>query len=404
MRRNFWIFLLCFVGSIFLAKFRPGFISTMIFYMLICLPLADVLLMAVTYYTFHISHSVNKRVIVKGEEIEYELAIVNPIFLVFAPISVYYTSSDILFEKSGLNEKNTLILYPFTREQITKKIRCDYRGSYYIGVERLEIRGFFNMFYFEYTNIETHKILVHPTIHDLKPVNFKHALSESNESIISFDKFNKSVFSELRDYLPGDPLSKIHWKLSATRDKMITKEYEGNVNNRTKILVNNQAMHWHFEENVLVEDYLVEGAVALSKYLLGNNTPTELVWYAYENKKESGEHAKDFKKFYEALALMRYDGEAGSFTKMIHQETTGQHDQCVLMIVTPFVSPEMAEILLQKKRQGYEINIITLPLTGTTVAKRVLTFEANPTYRLMDQGIKVYHLRFDGGVCRMDVA
>lgn len=387
-----------------MAILRPGFVSTMIFYMMVCLPIAELTMMAITFFSFKISHSINKRTVVKGEKISYELAVLNPTLLLFAPLKVYYTGSEVLFNQSELNKGNTLLMYPFSRVQFEKEILCDYRGGYYVGVERVEVQGFFRFFNFNYTGMETLKILVHPTIHELKAVKFHHALSESSESIISFDKFDKSVFSELREYQPGDPLNKIHWKLSARSEKLITKEYEGNVNNRTQIFIDTEINHFSYEQNIVIEDYLIEGAVALSKFLLKNNTPTEMVWYEYNDLHLRGEHEKDFKDFYDSLATMKFDAQLGSCKKMIIEKTGSQYDQCVLVLFTAKVTPDLSEVLLRKKRQGYEINLVTLPLKKLEIGGKPVDVDAYPVYRLMDNGIRVYHLTFEDGVCRMEVA
>ena len=404
MRRNFFIYLGALAASVVLGYLRPGFVSTMIFYMMICLPIAELLLIAITYFSFKISHSINKRTIVKGEKVSYELAIVNPTVLLFAPLKVFYTGSDVIFKKSELEEHNMLLLYPQSREQFHKEIQCDYRGSYYVGVERVEVQGFFGFFYFDYTGMETLKILVHPNIHELKPLRFHHALSESSESVISFDKYDKSIFSELRSYQPGDPLNKIHWKLSARSGELMTKEFEGNVNNRTQIFINTEISHFSYELNVVIEDYLIEGAVALTKFLLKNNTETELHWFDSDPLMVRGNHGKDFKDFYESLALMRFDAQQGDCRRMLMETTGGQYDQCVLILFTAKVTAELAEELSRKKRQGYQVNLVTLPLKDLVIGEDTLDLESGPVYRLMDSGVVVYHLTFEEGICRMEVA
>ncbi len=404
MRRNFFIYLGALAASIIMARLRPGFVSTMIFYMMVCLPIAELVMIAMTYVSFKISHAINKRTVLKGEKVNYELALVNPTVLLFAPLKVYYTGSDLLFRQSNLHKNNTILMYPFSREQFEKEIQCDYRGSYYVGVERVEVQGFFRFFYFDYTGMETLKILVHPNIHELKAVNFHHALSESTESIVSFDKFDKSIFSELRTYQPGDPLNKIHWKLSARSNELITKEYEGNVNNKTKIFVNTEATHQSYEQNIVIEDYLIEGAVAISKYLLENNTPTEMIWYDNKSMRLRGEHGKDFQPFYDALALMRFSEGVGSCEKMIIEETGNQYDQCVIMLFTSHVTPELSEVLYRKKRQGFEVNLVTLKLNELVIGGKEVEINTNPIYRLMDNGIRVYHMTFEDGICRLEVA
>lgn len=404
MKRNLLVYALAFISATVLARLRPGFISTMLFYMMFFIPIADLVFMLLTYKYFKLTHSVDKRTVVKGDRITYEISLANPSMFVFSPIKVYYTGDDLLFSDSDLHKNNTLVLYPFTRENFVKQIHCKYRGSYDIGVEKIEVTGFFGLFSFNYRGVETHKVLVYPTIHELKPMNFKHAMSDSNESIVSFDKFDQSIFSEIRDYQPGDALNKIHWKLTARQGDFVTKEFEGNMNNKTKIMVNNESLSLGYQRDIVLEDYLVEGVVALSKYLLNNSTPIEMHWHHYDNMQEYGSQPKDFNKFYEALALMNFEHDDAMFLKLIESQTQSQYDKCVLMVFTPKVTPVLSELLLKKKRQGFEINIVTINPIGFKIASEQVSFEVGPLYRLMDIGIRVYHMRFEDGTCRLEVA
>lgn len=404
MKRNLIIYGIGLIGSIVLGRTNPGYVSTMIFYMVICIPIADLILVALTYHFFRLSHEVDKRTVVKGETVNYDISLWNPSGMVFAPIKVCYTGDELLFSDSHLKENNTLILYPFSRMNFSKDILCKYRGSYNIGVERIEIIGFFGLFSVRYRGVETHKILVYPNIHDLKPIDFKHVLSDTNESIVSFDKFDKSIFSDIRAYQPGDPLNRIHWKLSARQGDYISKEFEGNVNNKTKILINNESQSLGYERDIVMEDYVVEGVVALSKYLLHNNTPLEMHWHHYDPMMAFGDQPKDFTKFYEALALMNFEHDDEMFLRLVEEQTRSQYDKCVLMVFSPKLSNAVCELLFQKKRQGFEVNIITVNPSGFKIAEEQVNFEVGPVYRLIDAGVRVYHMQFDGGMCRLDVA
>lgn len=404
MKRNLIVYASALIGAIILGKTRPGFVSTMIFYIMVCIPVADLILMALTYKFFMLTHSVDQRTVVKGAMVQYEISLVNPSLFVFSPIKVFYTGDDLLFEESDLREKNTLILYPFSRETFVKHILCKYRGAYTVGVEKIKILGYFGLFSFDYRGVETHKILVYPTVHDLKPVNFKYAMSDSNESIVSFDKFDQSLFSEIRTYRPGDSLNKIHWKLSARQGEFMTKEFEGNVTNRTKVLVNNESLALGYQRQIVLEDYIVEGVVALSKYLLEQNIPIEMHWHHYDQMREFGNGPKDFMKFYEALARMNFEYDEGMFVKLIEAESQSGYEKCVLMIVTSKLTYAMSDVLLRKKRQGFEVTIVTTNPRGFAMAKEELKFDAGPLYKLMDAGVRVYHMEFEDGVCRLEVA
>lgn len=229
-------------------------------------------------------------------------------------------------------------------------------------------------------------------------------MSDAAESVVSFDKYDQSLFSELRDYQPGDRLNRIHWKLSAGRDQWLTKEFEGNVNNRTVLILNTEHLGYGYEADIIAEDYLVEGAVALSKYLLTNGTPTELHTFDKKLEKQTGKYEKDFHGFYEHLARLSFQAPKGSFTEWINRGLADGYSQCVLKVFSMEVSSPLAEWLLRKQRDGYEVSLITAPLKGLKVGDRDLAVSQSAVYDLMDSGIRVYSLAFDETDCRMEVA
>lgn len=392
------------ISVIILAKSRYGFVPSMLLYMVLCIPIAEIAMMGITYHFFKVSYALDKRIVVKGDTVEYEVDLVNPTFFVFSPIKVYYIGYKLLFSEAHLEKENTVLLYPHSSKKYKKIITCKYRGSYRIGVDHIEIQGFFGLFKLAYRAVETNNILVYPTVYEMKAIHSQHVMNETTESIVSFDKFDQSIFSEIRQYQQGDALNKIHWKLSARKDEWITKEYEGSVNNKTKIMINNEALTLGHDKNIILEDYLIEGVVALSQYLLENSTPLEMYWHHYETKMVYGTTTKDFTKFYEALAHLSFEHAENAFLNMIYEQTKSQYDQCVLMVFTPEVKHNLSALLLKKKQQGFEVNIVTIKPSGFDIADERVSYDVNHLYRLMDNGIRVYYMSFEEGVCRMEVA
>ncbi len=384
----------------FMAHQKPGYVSTMIFYMMVCLLLAEILMLIVSYQIFRVTQHLDRRQFMKGDRLAYELLVVNPSIFLLVPMTISYTGSKEIFKGSGLGDEADLMLYPMNGERIQKEIRCDYRGNYYVGVERIVLRSFFGMFSWDYTGCEMMKILVYPTIYSFAGGRFSYALSELSESIVSFDRQDKSVFSELREYQPGDSLSRIHWKMSAARDALITKSYEGNLSNKTQLYINTVSHHYDYESNVLIEDYLVEGAVALSKFLLENNTVTELCWYDQGAEKVIGNHAKDFQRFYDAFANMRFSADTTDLIRQMRDESKRTSNPCVMVIFTSLITPALSEVLTILGSRGYQINLVTPVLKNDEMTLEALS----PVFGLMDQGIRVYHMRFEDGICRMEVA
>lgn len=404
MVRNIFFYTLFFISTIVIARIKPGYISTMLFFIAVMIPLVELLTLIYTYTFFQVSHEVDKRSLIKGESVNYKMQLHNRTPFVFCPMTIHYSGSQLLFAQSHLNEKEAIVLYPYKKKMIQQEIRCLYRGSYYLGVESIQIRGFFNLFSLSYKSLETHRILVYPLIHELKQPIFKHALSDASESILEFDRFDRSIFSELRSYQPGDNLNKIHWKLSSRLGELITKEYEGNVNNQTKVIINNKALELDEEKSILIEDAIIEGVVPLTKNLLDSHTPTTLLWHRFEEIKVSGNHHQHFSRFYEALAKIVFEKRTFDFLDILAQETDSTQSPCVLMLFLTEVDEATAQFLIQKKRQGYEINIFILDDKKFDFEYMSKSSNRAPLYSLMSSGIAVFKFIFEDNTCRLEVA
>lgn len=87
-----------------------------------------------------------------------------------------------------------------------------------------------------------------------------------------FDEYESSVqrgnissnVTDIREYLPGDRLQKIHWKLSAKIDKLMVKENEATSSHQFFVLLE----LYHDTERPQLLDTAIEYAYSLSKELL----------------------------------------------------------------------------------------------------------------------------------------
>jgi uncharacterized protein (DUF58 family) len=85
-----------------------------------------------------------------------------------------------------------------------------------------------------------------------------------------------SELLDLRDYLPGDPPRTIAWKVSARRDKLITKEFESDVPVRCTLLVDISNSVRLGGTNQTALSRLVEIAAAVAQASIGNRDPVGL--------------------------------------------------------------------------------------------------------------------------------
>src|SRR5690625_6199743 len=72
-----------------------------------------------------------------------------------------------------------------------------------------------------------------------RPLHLQEKFSNYQEGAISSNKLNlknTNVSSGVREYMPGDKISRIDWKQSAKKNTMMTKEYEQEKSKETMLV------------------------------------------------------------------------------------------------------------------------------------------------------------------------
>jgi hypothetical protein len=251
---------------------------------------------------------------------------------------------------------------------------------------------------------EHQKILVYPLIRELAPIKFKRTIFEEAESILSIDKENASVYSDIREYRGGDSMRSIHWKLSAKQDKLITKEFEGSTSNRTTMLLNVDGLPFSYEENVVMQDYIIEGAVAIIKYLLDNNATINMLSYKTELNHVIGDNKMAFGLFYENLAKMMFS-QKGFEKHLLKEQYQTFERQSQIMVFTPFISQLFYEfVTLKMAANSNNMIIFIVDPSEKSLSKCFEKIDLDPLYRLIAKGLTIYKINFEDGLCRLDVA
>lgn len=173
----------------------------------------------------------------------------------------------------------------------------------------------------------------------------------------------------VREYAHGDSLSRIHWKSTARRGRLISKEFELDPMSDVWIVLDGQG-RMHFgepgsEESLggglpgrslrlppLTEEYMIAAAASVALHVLGRKRATGLLGYGASRlvvQPERGE-AQLF-RILEALAGFQADGEA-DLTDVFHVETTWFPRGATVAVFTPNVRDDLFHELLELRRRG----------------------------------------------------
>ncbi|HTU20990.1 MAG TPA: DUF58 domain-containing protein, partial [Gemmataceae bacterium] len=124
--------------------------------------------------------------------------------------------------------------------ELTYRIRCGSAGLARFEGVRVQTADWQGLFYHVYF---LHAVVVLPILPALTPRAGQSASTKRHNLLLppGIHRLRRpgsgSELLDLRDYLPGDPPKTIAWKVSARRDRLITKEFESEVPVRCTLFV-----------------------------------------------------------------------------------------------------------------------------------------------------------------------
>ena len=117
-------------------------------------------------------------------------------------------------------------------------------------------------------------------------------IANYSEMGLETDDFSKnskgddpSEIFDIHEYINGDKINRIHWKLTAKQDKTMVKDYSLPISNSIVMMVD---LNIDTDKNdyMLIYDTIIETVASISNYLIENETPHKVVWFD-KNKNEN---------------------------------------------------------------------------------------------------------------------
>ncbi len=171
--------------------------------------------------------------------------------------------------------------------QVTLLLHTQYCGKATLNISHVVLSDFLGMFRFKLKLYCEESILILPEIPQLKPSN-QLFQSVANESVTA-DEDNEAtpVFSaaatpgyEHRDYLPGDPLKRVNWKLSSKRKKLMVRKDEPAALAKLSVVLDfhRESSGIHIRRCLAEEQLLIETALGLLQLCVQQGYPCVLYY------------------------------------------------------------------------------------------------------------------------------
>ena len=260
------------------------------------------------------------------------------------------------------------------------RTRCLERGRYELGpvtVRSGDPLGIYQM----HRKIDLKNILlVHPLIYDFRDFPLPMGYLPGGEALRRRTHYITTNAAGVRDYVNGDSINRIHWGLSAKRNRLIVKEFELDPMSDLWVALDlHGAAHYvlnknsdNVESNEVIEnpsatdagttetfslppdteEYAVSLAASAAHHFLKQDRLVGLIGYGQHRQVIPGDRGeRQHNKIMETLAVVRADGNL-PFERVLKAELAQLPRGSTIVAISPSPDVAWAEAIQQAMRSG----------------------------------------------------
>lgn len=292
----------------------------------------------------------------RGENIRFTTRFKNKTPLFFFRIEAHFYMSD-LFGNIASENMTTLALAPFEETELEFTVRFEHIGTYSAGLKKVVLCDFLRLFTVTIESPKKRIIDVIPKIQPIKEIRF------SNDAVIENTKALKATLSDsmdyayVREYIPGDPMKTIHWKLSARGGALMTRLFEVYTNPGVSIIMDFYAPSDQAKILMGMFDTVVETAFSVGGYAKSQGMETEIHYYNKygERVKKNGWSTKDLPEIVGELPRISNKEEKQlDALDLLQSQIRSQYGQNNLLICTSNLSSLMISAVIEAKSRRRE--------------------------------------------------
>ena len=229
------------------------------------------------------------------------------------------------------------------------------------GVKRYVIEDLFGMFSIaKEPGEDTRELLVLPMPFEVDDLKFAPGDAGSEAMHKATEDINAPA--DVRAYQPGDPLKKIHWKLSLRKNELMVRRFEEPVLPDALVLMDCSAPPtWgHPEAEADIRDTLLESAASVVAHQMRHDGSIRLPL--------QGNHPMEFEKamglptLFEELARLDFS-ETDRFERVLILETRRMRKTGCTVIITARLNGSIVDAIIRMRRMGPYVRLYLVTFT-----------------------------------------
>ena len=282
--------------------------------------------------------------VLRGETVAYSLQALHRPFLPVGPVLV-------TCEMAAARETHLILPRALRGTRETWQAQAGHVGAYPVRVSDAVLTDCFGILKIHCKIADGNRLLVLPRPFLIAKLTF--AQSEDAQTALKRATEDTSLPDDIRAWQPGDPMKRVHWKLTARKRELLVRRYESPMPKDTLILTDCAAMPRQAspEREAKLRDALCETVVAVADMQLQDGSPVRVPLYGERPTEFSAERAQSLLMLQELLAEQSFRTDE-SFTRVLSQELRRVRRSGAVVIVSPRLDPALTDLALSFRRMG----------------------------------------------------
>jgi len=336
--------------------FYGGIAPYTLFYTAVALIVFSLLYLFISLRLCEVYCILDKRDVIKGGDITLTIEIRNngPLFIPYVNIAYKET---VAFSYEMKDE--TLSVARFSCKRARIALTSKYRGRYDLNIVEIRLMDFLGIASVPVKHARLPDALVYPHIYELDDFSAVGKFDMDNQ--MNPDNISEDItaVSDVREYMNGDGMRKIHWNLSARMMSFMSKNYENITKSRLTMLINlSRLPDMGYESRLKLEDRMIETAVSVVFHFINKLWNVTLCYYEREYYTYSLSDTAMFGMAYDHLAFVDFTAayDIAKIVENVSQDTMGE--RLNLCVVTQNVTDNLLDRVIRYAELGSRIALL----------------------------------------------
>lgn len=314
--------------------------------------------------TLSVSSGASSEQVQRGEDVTLSVRVSRRGWIPLAPM--WLELSGVSGAASPSSGSQMMQLRPGRSQTLTLSFHAAHVGVIHPGVQSVTISDFFGVCTIRQTpRTDGGELLVLPQLFDIAPLR----LSSGEMGTEAMARASEDVTNptDVRSYQPGDPMKKIHWKLSARKQEALVRRFEDPIQPDALVLLDCAAppKQGDAEEDADLRDALIETAASVMVQAAKSEHPARLPLlgaHPVELDKDMG-----LKMLLENLARADFNNPE-PFAKVLLLETRRMRKVGCTVVITARLDSQLVDVMLAMRRMGPNVRLYLVTQTPEDAA------------------------------------